>query len=150
MSARQKIIDSFTRTLFVQAYASFVEQELEDGADVDDLPYASHGENWMDVAPESPESMIQVGLDALARITSHTGHGVETMFAIATRDCAANGRKCTTSRHTPDEFGYCLAMQYVGHGVGWNDNHATRLDLPYGEFNICSREECGLPERDDD
>lgn len=24
-----------------------------------------------------------------------------------------------------DEFGYCMAMQAMGHGVGWDDNHPS-------------------------
>lgn len=35
---------------------------------------------------------------------------------------------------TADSFGYCLAMECLGHGVGWADDHPEHgINLPYLE-----------------
>jgi len=147
--ARQEIIDSFTRTLFVQAYATFVEQAKEDGEDTSDLPQAGPGEDWMDVAPETPESAVQAGLEGIAAIERRYGVPIEELVFIASEECRK--AKCRTNRdHNTEAFGYFLAMQYVGHGVSWSDDHPMQLDLPHGEFNIGSREEAGLDPLEED
>ena len=147
--ARRQIIDSFTRTLFVQAYATFVEQANEDGEDTSDLPQPGPGEDWMDSAPETPESAVQAGLDGIAAIEKRYGVPIEELAFIASEECLKT--RCHASRdHNAEAFGHYLAMQYVGHGVSWSDDHAMQLDLPHGEFNIGSREEAGLPPTEED
>jgi hypothetical protein len=56
------------------------------------------------------------------------GVSLETIFETC-RD--AEGKH--SREPDEDEFGYCMAMQAMGHGVGWDDNHpsmfhAKRID----------------------
>jgi hypothetical protein len=149
MSTRDEIIASFTRTLFVDAYASFVERAQEDREPIDDLPRAGAGEDWMDHAPETPlwtESEAQTAIDRIESM----GRTVERLYELASESCARDARSCVRKRHNPEQFGHYLAMQYVGHGVAWDDDHAMRLHLPHGEgpFVGC-RADAGLPEREE-
>jgi hypothetical protein len=147
MNKRDEIIDSFTRTLFVEAYAAFVDDLASDGEDTDDMPQAHGGEDWMDAAPVTPDWVTPVALVKLAAIEAHLGESVESLYSRASAHCAGQLPKCNRSRHTADQFGYCLAMQYVGHGVAWSDDHARELDLPDGDsIHLGSRTDCGLPE----
>jgi len=150
MNNRDEIIESFTRTLFVEAYAAFVDELASDGEDTDDMPQAGPGDDWMDAAPVTPDWVTPVALEAVMRIERTWNRHVEQMYDAATKACLSTRHKGCT-RHTPDMFGHYLAMQYVGHGVSWGDDHALRIEVPYGEsIQLSSRTECGLPEVVDD
>ncbi len=149
MSNRSEIIGSFTRIMFVQAYASFVDRCYEDKEDTDDLPQAGSGEDWMDHSPATPPECTAACLAYIAEIEAHTGVTVEALYWSACMACNREGHTCR--KHSPDAFGSDMAMQFVGTGVAWNDDHAMRLDLPYSEgYLVCSRTEAGLPETDPD
>ena len=59
---------------------------------------------------------------------------IEHIYQAAAR---APGRH--TRRPTPSDFGYALAMQSLGHGVSWFDDHPDiprfTLQLPHIDFD---------------
>lgn len=150
-SVRSEIIGFFTRTMFIQAYASFVERLHEDDESTDDLPEPGSGEDWANYAPETSRQ-CEVECEAfIAEIEAKCGD-LDALWIKAGKAC--NGgpvpgkpwRKCR-GNHTVESFGHYLAMQYVGHGVCWNDDHIMDLDLPHSEgFMIFSRSDAGLGE----
>lgn len=135
---RDRIVKSFIRTLFVQAYADFAEETEVD------VPRASGGEDWMDVAPNTSAWAEIEALKCLSDLEKTVGP-LESLYAKCLSECKALPKPCK-GEHDPEGFGHYVAMQYVGHGVSWRDDHPTLLELPYGEFNISSLEEAGLPE----
>lgn len=150
MSNRYAIIESFTRTMVALAYADFCESEEQEGRPTDDLAMAGAGEDWCDIAPEPTPEAVAIAADAIARIEAHTLCSIEALYEHATGACAVSKRKCQRSTHTPEHFGSDLAMQYLGTGVAWSDDHAARLDLPHGDTGLYSRTDFGLPEVEGD
>lgn len=147
MYTRETIIESFTRTMFVDAYASFVERLHEDGEFTGDLSEPGGGENWEDFAPETTAAATEYAAECIVKIERTLNRNVEQLYEAASKACAKPGARCDRYSHSPDHFGSDLAMQFVGHGVAWDDDHAMRLELPYGEgYFIGCRADAGLGE----
>ena len=133
MSTINTIADGMARALFVSAYASAVE---EAGGS------AGPGVDWKEVAPETPiEAVFDAGR-LVGILENVNGCGVWTLYA---RACDADGdprieadvegtlwgdtkRQCL--------FGLCLALEAIGHGVSWFDDHAHfTIEIPDFEAN---------------
>lgn len=123
---RETILAEMARTLFVTSYAdAWDNNELPPNA-----PHAGPGDEWFACAPEeTPRAATLLAEKLVAAIEEHDKVRVEEVFE---RNAAL------TEGHlrepTAESFGYCLAMECLGHGVGWADDHPEHgLNLPYLE-----------------
>ncbi len=139
------ILEGASRALFLSAYANAAEEEGSD------LPAAGPGEDWDDVAPDTPEAAKDSARSLLNRVGElHWERSAEpgqrtadNADSILQRPCADwiraggdGGRSWTAEEH----FGHCLAMQALGYGVGLIDDvrpdaDYTSPDLPNWESN---------------
>lgn len=126
MYDRETILDSMARTIFVCAYADHCD-ECDLGEDCEicgEHGSAGGGQDWMDVAPEgtTPDAMA-IAIKMVERFENANNIQLETAYArAAARQNAAPGKSYwrAPTRH---EFGHCLAMEAMGHGVSWSDSH---------------------------
>jgi len=130
---QEEILDGMARAFWVQWYANATERLfLAEGPpwlpptmpDGDEWPTASGGEDWMDVAPATPLSAIK----AAAKLWGAVVHdnAVPALSAVLARPEVDSALEL---------FGHYLAMEALGHGVGWSDSHDDHgLKLPYADF----------------
>ena len=121
------------RALFVSAYA-----DACDEGNLPDCDTAGPGDDWMDVSPDTPQTALDAGKRLALRIAALNGASIGELL---NRAYAADGLdpECpdTYEPKYRSDFGHYLAMQSLGHGVGWFDDHAEfPLKLPYVEFYI--------------
>jgi hypothetical protein len=122
------------RALFVCQYADEVESgELQ-------LPGAGPGQDWMDVAPATPQPFIFEAYRLAGRIEQLNGTSLICLAAAARKADMAVSRHAdaTWAGQLPDsqlsDFGHYLAMQSLGHGVsGFDDHEKFPLRLPHVE-----------------
>jgi hypothetical protein len=131
------IIDSAARALFVQWWADQCSCGFEsetcrlagDGhedwdADAEHIPNDPGGEELMDIAPETPLGACQCAASL-----------VTTIIMLNGLPAWAEVCKRAEVQGDGERFGFCLAMEALGHGVGWADDHAEHgLILPYVGF----------------
>ena len=140
---RNQIVESMARTLYVCAYADFIDNAREDGEDVDDLPRAPRDErDWMDCAPETSDKAREVAKRLALAIEGRAKATLAELYRDASEECAEQKNICSRGYHTVDLFGHYLAMQALGHGVAWSDNHAPlTFETPSASFHIGCRED---------
>lgn len=129
---RDGFLEGAARAFFVCAYADWVEDpEREDGID---YPGASMGEDWCNVAPErTPPQAYAIAGELWAEL-AHSNPGVCGVYGLANLAKEADGED-----PDPYDFGWYFAMQYMGHGVSWFDDHkAFPVAVPYGEVTMFS------------
>lgn len=106
---RDEIIDAAARAFFVNDWAR---EEEEKG---NTYP----GEDLMDVAPETSDAAEAFGKKFIETIEKKQGKSIEQLYTRAATD--------DSSRHlkepTEADFGHYLAMQALGTGVAWSDDH---------------------------
>ncbi len=155
------ILEGMARTLWIVAYATFVETWHDDNTDEEDETREDAperpgvGENWSDVAPETPDVFLEQVAPELAMLyaTSNGVNRILDLFETALRADHENeevswgeypaGFTSEEKREydqefflTPaDLFGYGLAMQAMGEGVSWFDDHA-QFDLVIPRFEV--------------
>lgn len=124
-SMGEEILESMARTLWVTAYADAVEDwGNENGEAHPDHPRARGGQDWFDVAPETPQEAKDKAAACFDWLTQNNGLLIQAYEAIP------------SPKGTPKEFGYYLVMEGLGHGVAWSDNYEPhKLDVPYIEFS---------------
>lgn len=143
-----KIAESIARTLFVTTYADAVEN-----GELKGHPGASMGADWMDVAPETPAEFLHEAYRLIGRIEQINRMSLACLLAQAAKSdgviyCEdlpdgsrrglvedANIADTARPQYTyVEQFGHYLAMQSLGHGVSWFDDHNEfELKLPYFE-----------------
>lgn len=148
---RDAFIEGAAKAFFVTAYADFVEEGYSTDNDLTDderkariaLPKAGGGQDWYDYAPEPPPEAYALAGELWARLESENGHSVYTLASHAAK---ADG----VEEIDVEEFGRDLAMQAMGHGVSWFDDHenipndllqsykSKRFEIPDIECNQCS------------
>jgi len=107
------IHEGAARALFVSWYADAVENGDHEG------DAAGPGEDWMDVAPETPQSARD---EATALLRCVEGDNREAWAKVLARP---------EVEADPKGFGHYLAMEALGHGVAWADDHEDHgLKLP--------------------
>lgn len=144
---REAILESIARTLWVTAWADEMEERGE--------TKGWAGADLMDLAPETPEAARVMTKAFVERIEKENDCTVEDGFILA---LVADGR-AFPARHErgswtkyptrevaaialADSFGHYLAMEAMGHGVSWKDDHAHQpLKLPHGVENYELRDE---------
>lgn len=131
ISKTDPILEGMARALYVQAWA---DRQKERGK-------TYPGQNLMDVAPKTPigaylEAAILIGkLETVNRMS---------LYCLLAKAARADGRP----NPEPDcayywnpnyckDFGHYIAMQALGHGVSWSDDHAEfGLIVPHIEFSL--------------
>lgn len=129
------------RALWVTSYADWVENMVEDKAQRDLGP--GPGGEWDDVTPDTPESADQAAEDLVVLIeranNASTGDPTATLMDLYYRAVEADAAIFAAAPFVPDEkyaeeFGHYLAMEALGHGVSWRDDHAPfSLRMPHLE-----------------
>jgi len=114
-SAEEAILEGMARALWVTSYADWVEQQ---GPTAQKKLGARGGQDWSDVAPETPADALEAARDLYLAISRANNESPVDLLGTAAR---ADGVKAT--RAYADSFGHCLAMQALGHGVSWFDDH---------------------------
>lgn len=145
------LVDAMARTLFVDAYAQHCDNGAYndgngtpcDGCDLfghqDGHPQPGGGQAWEDYAPETPTEARDAALMLVGRIEERNGTALVCLLAMAAK---ADGMDpYLDDFEYPEgyaaEFGADLAMQSLGHGVSWFDDHERfDLKLPRVEFNL--------------
>ena len=124
---RDEFLAGAARALFVSAYADYVE-DGKDGEGSDDMPRPGPGEDWADFAPAAPPAAYALAGELWASLECANGCSVYSLAATAE---AADGREVDV-----DAFGFDLAMQWMGSGVSWFDNHKKfPLQVSYKEVS---------------
>lgn len=107
---KAQIREYMAKTFFACAWADYQEEFGEGigmGAEImDEIP-----DNYPVSAYDAADHLIK----AMERINGAT---IESIFEICRAEPGNHRRE-----PDEDEFGYCMAMQAMGHGVGWDDNH---------------------------
>jgi hypothetical protein len=120
---RNWVFQGMARTLWVAAYMHYVDEERMEGRGKD-LPYPRGGENWDDYAPTNPEGAYEAAAKLIEMYEKLNGKAIENLLKDAAK--ADGGRKLSTPTRALDyaeEFGSDLAMEALGHGVSWFDDH---------------------------
>lgn len=115
----EDIAEGMARGLWLAAYSSFAEE-----ANDPDFPRARQGQDWDDVAPETPEIADEAAL-ALAKLYVDANH--VTLDGLYGRATLANGQDEDDSDQAY-MFGFYLSQMAIGSGLSWFDDHA-RFDL---------------------
>lgn len=119
------IIEGAARALFVSAYAAAAERAEEEGEEFEG-DRAGPGEDWLDCAPDTPQAAEDSAKALLRNVASRVpGTYGESLAGLCADWIQAGG---TGDRFGGPEFvfGFYLAMEALGHGVGLSD------DLPPG------------------
>lgn len=123
-----RIIAAMARTLFVCAWA---DSEESAGRSY------GHGCDLMDVAPETSEEAKQEAYFLAGKVAQLNDKSLLLLIIDAAKaDGIPHPEKYIEDEYA-DGFGYCIAMQSLGHGVAWTDSHAAfGLKLPHAEFYL--------------
>lgn len=147
---RDTWIESAARAFFVSAYADFVEEGHSTDNELTKaerkarlaLPRPGAGEDWCDYAPETPPNAYALAGELWAALEAANKVSV---YVLAERAEQADGEhmgkcdKCKSSGFDAEEFGHYLAMQAMGHGVSWFDDHGDfEIEIPHLEVSQCS------------
>jgi hypothetical protein len=138
---RDSFLEGAARAFFVTAYADYVEEGNSTDNDLDEverneranLSRPGPGGDWYDHAPTTPPNAYALAGELWAQLGALNpgGAGVYTLAARATE---ADGEECD-----PEEFGRDLAMQAMGHGVSWFDDHEKfEIKIPHVDVSMCS------------
>lgn len=125
---------------FVTAYADYVEEGYSSDNELTDdernarvnLAKPRGGQDWCDYAPPTPPNAYALAGELwamLEKVNSGT-----SVYALALRAEAVDGVE-----PDPEQFGHYLAMQAMGHGVSWFDDHEKfKITVPHIECSQCS------------
>ena len=135
---RDQFLTGAARAFFVTAYADYVENACEDcdgdptnGVCAHDLPRPGPGEDWNDYAPEPPPNAYALAGEMWAWLAAVNGANVYALRMFAEE---ADGKPVDA-----EDFGWYLAMESMGHGVSWFDNHKQfKLKCPRMEVTLLS------------
>lgn len=137
---RDGFLEGAARAFFVCAYADFVEEGHSTDNDLTDeertarleLPHPGPGGDWYNYAPATPPNAYALAGEMWAALQHANGEcGV---YSLAERATAADGVE-----PDPEDFGRDFAMQYMGHGVSWFDDHAKfPMVMPHAEVSSYS------------
>ena len=111
----EDIMDSMARTLFVEAWANYIEEEHPEQT------RGWAGMDLMDIAPETSPWAHRRAKDLYLKIEEINGlHSILKEVERLDAD--------------EDLFGHYLVMESLGHGVAWSDDHEPHnLELPFIE-----------------
>lgn len=130
---REEIIQGAARALWVQGYASLVEESGDRT-----LLRPGQGEDWMDHAPETHPDALAFAIKLIRKIEMlNDAVQIEELYRRAVVLIANGGTVYSHREPTPELFGHYLAMPSLGHGVAWSDDYPDhKLNLPLVEFYV--------------
>jgi hypothetical protein len=105
-------IDGVEKALWIPAWHDY---QIETGGE-----YASYDGNIADVAPEPPEETRSQAKALIAKMTQG-GNLIGPLMDAARADSIAGD---DLNEEYAEDFGYYITMSTLGHGVGWEDDHA--------------------------
>jgi hypothetical protein len=127
VNTEKQIIDGIARALFVCAWADKQERLAEMGRKHSN---PGPGGDWMDIAPKTPRAARDEALRLVGRLEQLNGAHVLCLLAYAAKADGMN--PYADDFDYPADyarlFGHYVAMQSIGHGVSWFDDHA-QFDL---------------------
>ena len=149
---KDAFIAGAAKAFFCTAYADFVEEGYSTDNDLTDderkarlaLPRARGGQNWMDWMPEVPPAAYALAGELWASLEAANKVSVYVLVSRAGRaehkcdhDCAD---PCEATEDIDVElFGHYMAMQAMGHGVSWFDDHEDfEIEISHIECSQCS------------
>lgn len=114
------IMDGAARAFWLCAYADWASEHK----DRTDISRPKPGEDWADYAPETPGVAYFYAGQLMVMLRDKNEVPIEILWR---RACEADGYDSD-----PEDFGHCLAMQAMGHGVSWFDDHEPfEIEIPY-------------------
>jgi hypothetical protein len=121
------ILEGMARAIWVTSWASWLEELSKDERRELGQPVSLSGVDLDEAAPESPASALAAAEDLYLLIErANAPKDVGELFQKA---CEADG--CAWNAENADLFGHYLAMQAMGEGVSWFDDHeAFPLKMP--------------------
>ncbi len=122
--ARYVVRDAAARAFYVSAWADDAEErgDLPDGGDL------------MDKAPATPRDATAFATKFIDKVEEANHASVADLLVKAAK---ADGKKPAAPTEYARLFGHYIAMQAMGHGVSWWDDHARfELFLPDVEFHV--------------
>lgn len=134
---RDSFLEGAARAMFVMAYADFVEEADSTDNDLTEderetrqsLPRPGPGGDWYDYAPATPINAYALAGELWAGL--YQLNGGAGPYSLALHAEAADGKPVD-----PEEFGRDLAMQFMGTGVSWFDDHAKfEMKVPHTEVS---------------
>lgn len=139
-SFRDSFLLGAAKAFFVTAYADYVEEGHSTDNDLDEeereqrlaLPRPGAGEDWMEYAPEPPLNAFALAGELWAGLYHLNGEA--GVYSLSLRAEHADGKAVD-----PEKFGHYLAMEAMGHGVSWFDDHAKfEIEVPDIECSQCT------------
>lgn len=145
---RDAWLEGAARAFFVSAYADFVEEGHSTDNELDDiererrlsLPRPGAREDWMDYAPPTPPNAYALAGELWALIEAKCDvfgtklNGGAGVYSLALRAEAVDG-----TAPDAEKFGHYMAMEAMGHGVSWFDDHETfEMHIPHIECSQCT------------
>lgn len=127
------IIEAMARTLFVDAWAFAMEERGE--------THGWAGQDLMDLAPETSSEAKAAAAKLAAEFVALNGKSLTDLLEAA---AAADGDAALNPSYV-ESFGHNLAMQAIGHGVSWFDDHAKfPIEFPRSENDVFFDDEDAL------
>lgn len=119
----RQIIDAMARAMFVTTWADRMEER--------GLGHKLSGQDLMDVAPKTSRDALAAAKKLAAMFAeANEGASMNDLYARALN--VAGAHKGDTSPHS---FGHYMAMEAMGHGVSWTDDHPEfKVNIPYFEY----------------
>lgn len=128
-SIRNQIIDAAARAAYVSAWADYQEEQGE----------SLRGE-LMDQAPSTPAAARKWAVKLISEMEKLNGQKIDKMYA---RAAAMPHTSSWHKRAEPDDFGHYTAMQALGHGVSWGDDHPEHgFLIPSADFHCWGARSC--------
>jgi hypothetical protein len=124
---RKMIVDAMARAFFVEAWARNEEEKPK----FRERGYGGHGHqvDIMDVAPRTNAAANAAAKELAKDIERANGRSLTSLYTTAV---AQEGHR---KEPNPTDFGHYLAMQAMGHGVSWWDDHPKfPMTVPYHDF----------------
>jgi len=139
MGVREEIAESAARVFYVEDYAWAAEEERDgwDGESACRFNWAGPGEDWMNVAPPTPNKCLAFAERFLSRVSEVNSESVSEIYRRHVAAHEANPNPWCARDPTPELFGYYLAMMSLGTGVEWYDDYPVpekKLILPDVEY----------------
>jgi hypothetical protein len=123
-------IEGVAKALWIPAWADY--QVEIDGED------PGPGGDWVDIAPEVPDDVMNRARDYIHRLESANSKSMVALLMDASRADGVSGDELDDEY--AEDFGYYITMQGLGHGVGWEDDHASfPITVRTGRFHQRAR-----------
>lgn len=109
------------------------------------------GADLTEIAPPTPPDAFYATERLLAKIVSRNKAIAPTILELYLKAASLPGKHL--AKPTPKEFGACMALEALGHGAGWGDDHPDHgFDIPLTSYMSNERvgdmaEEARLPRK---